>query len=86
VQECVIEFESVRGGKVRIQWKASAAPDWTSLLRAWRETENRNGVSDLAADAGAGGHRAGRWKKRHRLSSAALPGETGRGSFFRLCV
>jgi hypothetical protein len=41
LQECVIEFESVRGGRVRIQWKASAAPDWTSLLRAWRETENR---------------------------------------------
>ncbi len=41
LQECVIEFESVRGGKVRIQWKASAAPDWTSLLRAWRETESR---------------------------------------------
>lgn len=41
LQECVIEFESVRGGRVRIQWKASAAPDWTSLLRAWRETENK---------------------------------------------
>jgi hypothetical protein len=41
LKECVIEFESLRGGKVRIQWKASAAPDWTSLLRAWRETENR---------------------------------------------
>ena len=39
LQECVIEFEPVRGGKVRIQWKAAAPPDWTSLLRAWREAE-----------------------------------------------
>jgi hypothetical protein len=38
-QECVIEFESVRGGKMRIQWKASAPPDWASLLRAGREAE-----------------------------------------------
>jgi hypothetical protein len=36
---CVIEFESVHGGKMRIQWPASVAPDWTSLLRAWREAE-----------------------------------------------
>jgi hypothetical protein len=38
-EECVIEFESTRGGKVRIQWKASTPPDWLSLLRAWREAE-----------------------------------------------
>ena len=38
-EECVVEFESFRGGKVRIQWKASAPPDWGSLLRAWRESE-----------------------------------------------
>jgi len=37
--ECLIEFESLRGGKVRIQWKAAASPDWMSLLRAWREAE-----------------------------------------------
>ena len=37
--ECVIEFESARGGKMRIQWKATAPPDWASLLRAWRETQ-----------------------------------------------
>ena len=37
--ECLIEFESLRGGKVRIQWKAATSPDWMSLLRAWRETE-----------------------------------------------
>ena len=37
--ECVIEFESQRGGKMRIQWKGSGAPDWGSLLRAWREAE-----------------------------------------------
>src|ERR1022692_3607459 len=39
VEECVIEFESSRGAKMRIQWKATAPPDWTSLLRAWREAE-----------------------------------------------
>src|SRR5580698_5626459 len=39
LEECIIEFESSRGAKMRIQWKASAPPDWTGLLRAWRETE-----------------------------------------------
>ncbi len=37
--ECVIEFESPGGGKMRIQWKAAVPPDWTGLLRAWRETQ-----------------------------------------------
>lgn len=37
--ECVIEFESASGGKMRIQWKAAIPPDWASLLRAWRETQ-----------------------------------------------
>jgi hypothetical protein len=37
--ECVIEFESARGGKMRVQWKSAAVPDWASLLRAWHETE-----------------------------------------------
>lgn len=39
LDECVIEFESSSGGKMRIQWKASAPPDWASLLRAWRATQ-----------------------------------------------
>ena len=39
LEEYMIELESLRGAKMRIQWKASAAPDWTSLLRAWREVE-----------------------------------------------
>jgi len=39
LQECIIEFESLSGGKVRIQWKGAAPPDWTSLLRAWRDAE-----------------------------------------------
>jgi hypothetical protein len=39
VAECVIEFQSKGGGKMRIQWKGSGAPDWSSLLRAWREAE-----------------------------------------------
>ena len=39
LRECVIEFESLRGSKVRIQWKAAAPPDWLNLLRAWRDAE-----------------------------------------------
>ncbi len=39
ISECVIEFESSMGSKMRIQWKDSSAPDWASLLRAWREAE-----------------------------------------------
>jgi hypothetical protein len=39
VAECVIEFESSIGSKMRIQWKGSSTPDWASLLRAWREAE-----------------------------------------------
>ena len=39
LEDCVIEFESASGGKMRIQWKASAPPDWVSLLRAWRDAE-----------------------------------------------
>ena len=39
VEECMIEFESLSGTKMRVQWKASAPPDWSSLLRAWRDTE-----------------------------------------------
>ena len=39
MSECVIEFESSIGSKMRIQWKGSSAPDWASLLRAWREAE-----------------------------------------------
>jgi hypothetical protein len=37
--ECAIEFECPKGRKMRIQWKASAPPDWISLLRAWRKME-----------------------------------------------
>ena len=39
ISECVIEFESSIGSKMRIQWKGSSAPDWATLLRAWREAE-----------------------------------------------
>src|ERR671911_1555802 len=35
-EECIIEFESLSGAKMRVQWKASP-PDWLSLLRAWRD-------------------------------------------------
>jgi len=36
---CLIELESSGGSKMRIQWKTVGAPDWTSLLRAWRDAE-----------------------------------------------
>lgn len=36
---CVIEFESVGGSKMRIHWNTAAPPDWTGLLRAWRDAE-----------------------------------------------
>jgi hypothetical protein len=39
LEDCVIEFESSSGGKMRIQWKAPVPPDWASLLRAWRDAE-----------------------------------------------
>jgi hypothetical protein len=38
LEEWVIEFESSGGSKMRIQWKATTPPDWTTLLQAWRET------------------------------------------------
>lgn len=38
-EEYVIEFESSGGSKMRIQWKSTAPPDWTNLLRAWRDAE-----------------------------------------------
>jgi len=37
--ECVIEFESSVGSKMRIQWKGSLTPDWAGLFRGWRESE-----------------------------------------------
>ena len=39
LEDCVIEFESAGGGKMRIHWKAAPPPDWAGLLRAWRDTE-----------------------------------------------
>ena len=38
-EECVIEFETPSGNKMRVQWKTSTPRDWVSLLRAWREAE-----------------------------------------------
>ena|SRR5579863_5068740 len=37
MEECVIEFESTQGGKMRVQWRSNTPPDWTNLLRAWRD-------------------------------------------------
>ena len=39
LEEWVIELESSSGSKMRIQWKTTAPPDWTNLLRAWRNAE-----------------------------------------------
>jgi hypothetical protein len=39
LEGCVIEFESARGAKMRVHWKAATLPDWTNLLPAWRESE-----------------------------------------------
>ena len=39
LDDCVIEFESARGAKMRIQWRAAVPPDWAGLLRAWRQVE-----------------------------------------------
>ena len=38
-EDCLIEFESARSGKMRIHWPVRVAPDWTGLLRAWREAD-----------------------------------------------
>ena len=38
VEDCFVEFESSRGDKMRVQWKASAPPEWATLLGAWRRT------------------------------------------------
>jgi hypothetical protein len=39
LEECIIEFESSSGGKMRIQWKAAAPSDWSSPMRDWRDAE-----------------------------------------------
>jgi len=39
LEECLIEFESTHGGKIRIHWPIRTAPDCTALLRAWRDAE-----------------------------------------------
>jgi hypothetical protein len=38
-EEYVMEFESVRGRKLRIQCKTNRPPDWPGLLRAWEGME-----------------------------------------------
>jgi hypothetical protein len=35
--EYIIEFETSPSPRMRVQWKSAAAPDWSALLRAWRE-------------------------------------------------
>jgi len=38
-ETCMIEFEAARGGTMRIHLPAGTTPDWTGLLRAWRDAE-----------------------------------------------
>ena len=35
--EYVIEFECVSNPRMWVQWKGAMPPDWTALLRGWRE-------------------------------------------------
>lgn len=35
--EYVIEFESCPSPRMRVQWRGAVPPDWSALLRAWRE-------------------------------------------------
>jgi hypothetical protein len=39
VDEYVIEFEAIRGCKLRIYCKTSAPPDWAALLQAWQRVQ-----------------------------------------------
>ena len=39
VEDYVVEFESARGAKMRVQCKANLPPDWPMLLRAWSDSE-----------------------------------------------
>jgi hypothetical protein len=38
--DCLIEFESATGSKMRIHWTTGVAPNWANLLRAWRDSES----------------------------------------------
>lgn len=38
-EDYMVEFESPSGAKMRVQWKATLPPDWSSLLRAWFDAE-----------------------------------------------
>ena len=39
VDEYLIEFESARGGKLRIHCKTNRPPEWPALVGAWRRVE-----------------------------------------------
>ncbi len=62
--DCVIEFESSTGSKMRIQWKASTAPDWARVCSAMPGGKRKDD-SYHGADARAGGDRIGRWTQGH---------------------
>ena len=35
--ECILELESARSGRLRIQWKGAAPPEVAGLIRVWRD-------------------------------------------------
>ena len=84
LEECVIEFESSRGAKMRIQWKAISA---TRLGQsAARLGGKQKDDSDHTADADSGGGGVGRLPERHRLVGRVVPAEAGCRSIFGLPV
>ncbi len=64
-------------GRVRRRWTGRRCCERGAK---WRDDP------DHAADAGAGGDRAGGWTQGDRLTGAAVSGTTGGRSFFRLRV
>ena len=81
--EYVMEFESVRGPKLRIQCKTTSRRIGGCCCVPGEEW---NDDPDHAADAGAGRDRAGGWPEGHRFLGSALPGKTRGRSFFGIRV
>ena len=37
--ECMLELESARSGRLRLQWKGAAPPEVAGLIQMWRDAE-----------------------------------------------
>ena len=48
-EECLIEFESTRGDKMRIHWPVRTAPDWSALLRRFQQPTQQDPLQPSAA-------------------------------------